>query len=872
MQGKSKVRIYDLARSLISESLPEKDRKNLQSVKTKQILDICEKLGYHDKTPSSSIESEQVSNILLHLNEKPLQERNSKPIENTIRDKNLKNQKSNSALVAEPPKKSRVLRRLTPELGLAEPLPPVAPDENLLQEPQAEQQKQAVVEEKVVEVVPVQSEIPEEPVQESPKEEVKVEPIIVPEPAPPVRRVQEKIQANFHLKPASAMPAPAPTPVPVQQHQPYRVAKPINTSFAALRRKPAGPPARKPNAKPPYGGRASNAIKEKAVVERVAKPTEMILTHAVTVKELAALLSVSEAEIIRNLFMKGIMRTVNQTLESDLTVQVAADLGCTIILDQPKSDQSEDLASRLKELVDHHTTDEEAASLVQRPPVVTIMGHVDHGKTTLLDSIRKAKLQITSTESGGITQHIGAYQINVVDYDNKIRKVTFLDTPGHEAFTALRARGAQVTDIAILVVAADDGVMPQTIEAISHAKAAGVPIIIAVNKIDKPDANPDRVLTQLIEHGLVVEDYGGKVVCAKISAKQNLNLDDLLTKITLVADAELGDKLLANPTSFAVGAIIEASLSPNRGPVASLLVQSGTLRKGDSIVAGTALGRVRAIFNDVGVEITEAPPATPAQILGLDVLPQAGDTFKVFKNAQEAKAFANIARDKHTETKRSNKRGLEVFSTQVREGLAKELSVIIKADAQGSAEAIANELNKLSSDQVRVRIVHSAAGAVTENDINLASATNSIVVNFNSVIDGASSRAAAEENVPIYTYNIIYQITDAVRKAINGLLEPEKVEVKHGQAEVRQIFPSGKNKIAGCYVLEGKIVRGSVAKLIRNKKEIFTARLDSLKRFKDDAKEVVEGFECGIAFDGYNDFEQGDIIESWGVEFQERSI
>ncbi len=870
MTTKGKVRIYDLARNLVPEHLSEKERKNLQSKKTKQIIDICEKLGYQDKTPSSSIDGDLVSKVLVMIGGD-----NSSQAEGT--EKTV-----SKVAIAEAPKKSRVLRRLPSENSL--------PVKEKTPEPSTPAVEEVTTPPPIEEVSPPEPPAPPQPpeVIEQPKPEaitppppvistpVPSKPLFapsgrqIPEPMRPGQpRPKEEPKRSFEQQNQNAQRGngPQPQPQPTTE-QPYRVAKPINSTFNIRRKPPA--PVRKPQAKP-GAQQKNNLARDKQAADK-AKPTELVLTHPVTVKELASLLKVQETEIIRNLFLKGIMRTVNQTLEIDLTTEVAADLGCKIIMSEEKHEQGEDLASRLKELVGVHTGEDELASLSKRPPVVTIMGHVDHGKTTLLDAIRKVKLKITSTESGGITQHIGAYQINVVDYDGKTRKVTFLDTPGHEAFTALRARGAQVTDIAILVVAADDGVMPQTVEAISHAKAAGVPIIVAVNKVDKPDSNPDRVLTQLIEHELVVEDYGGPVVCSKISAKQNLNLEDLLTKITLVADAELGDKLLANPSSPAVGAVIEAALSPNRGPVATLLVQSGTLRKGDSIAAGTSYGRVRAIFDDIGNEITVAPPSTPVQILGLDILPQAGDTFRIFKNMQEAKAFASDQRDKANELKRSKSRGLEFFSSQVREGSAKELPVIIKADVQGSAEAIANELNKLSTDQVRIRIVHCAAGAVNENDINLASATNSIVVNFNSVLDGAASKASTDQNVPVYTFNIIYQVTDAIIKAINGLLEPEKVEVKHGQAEIRQVFPAGKNKIAGCYVTEGKLVRGSMAKIIRNRKEIASMRMDSLKRFKDDAKEVLESFECGVAFDGFNDLEVGDIIESWGVEFQERSI
>lgn len=884
-----KTRIYDLARSLVPESLSEKDKKNLQSVKTKLIIDICESLGHPNKTPSSSIDNQIVSQILVQIDKVSPGGNTAANSNVTVPSTSHRPPSQHSPAVSEPQKKSRVLRRILPDKPLEE---------------QIEEVPEAVQEEEVVVPVEAVVEIETPPVKEEPVKEIEEKPPVENKINTPLKTITPNANTNNITRPlvqpirpplresetkpltesernqkfgnrtqaSPTHPPNRPAQGPAQNlTQPYRVAKPINTSFPT-RRKSAAPPRRnQPNRGAPTLSRAQTLAKEKELAN-LARPSELVLTHPVTVKELAQLLSVQETEVIRFLFLKGIMRTVNQTLEVDLTIQVAAELGCTITMEQPKSDQSEDLASRLKELVDTHTVgDSFEGDVIHRPPVVTIMGHVDHGKTTLLDAIRKSKFRITSTESGGITQHIGAYQIEVTDYDGKTRKVTFLDTPGHEAFTALRARGAQVTDIAILVVAADDGVMPQTIEAISHVKAAGVPLIVAVNKIDKPDANPDKVLTQLLEHEIVVEDYGGKVVCSKISAKQNLHLEDLLSKITLVADAELGTKLLSNPTSRAVGAVIEAALSPNKGPVATLLVQSGTLKKGDSIAVGSSFGRVRAIFNDIGEEIQEAPPATPVQVLGLDSLPQAGDTFQVFKNSQDARASATVARDEQSDKKRMN-RGLEYFSSQVREGVAKELAVIIKADVQGSAEAISQELNKLSTDLVHVRIIHCAAGAINENDVNLASATNAILVNFNSSVEGNTQRIAADNGVPIYNYNIIYQVTDAVRKAINGLLEPEKIEIKHGQAEIRQIFSFGKSKIAGCFVTEGKLVRGSVAKIIRNKKEIATVKLDELKRFKDDAKEVVEGFECGVSFDAFNDFLAEDIIESWGVEFQERSI
>ncbi|MFN5538435.1 MAG: translation initiation factor IF-2 [Candidatus Melainabacteria bacterium] len=1049
---KEKMRIYDLVKDLVPTTLSEKDKKNLQAKKTKQIIDLCTKLGYANKTPSSSLEVSLISKVLplLEQDKSDYSPEDYKKANTTQRKPKETVSMSPSAPITEPAKKSRVLRRIMPEINLAEthyveaeelhelsegeheeiPFHPSTKDEYIqheinstLKETKIEIETSEVKTSNTTEIhdskiqIEITSETPEadlidikavlsEPLPEEIihktihsqsieisesveiideitqpseiKQNLEIEPKAEPEAsiiqtveATPIKPPAPIEEEKPKTKPATTLPTKSITPQTIStqpksviyrereyipstnsqansdsrtragggqgkvfssnssnlaeakpnyrpgsqafssqnpgnrppyqnrpqgtpgaarpgtppgqttapgQGQPFRVAKPVNNSFNPNRRKAGagvalrkGGPATKPGAP---GSRSGSSAKDRNAQTKSETPEELVLTHPVTVKELSALLVVQDTEIIRKLFMKGIMRTVNQTLEFDLIQQIGQDLGCTITIDETKTDKhDEDLSSRLKGLVDTHVLNNNDLDLLEkRPPVVTIMGHVDHGKTTLLDAIRKSKKQITDSESGGITQHIGAYQIDVVDYDGHTRKVTFLDTPGHEAFTALRARGAQVTDIAILVVAADDGVMPQTIEAISHAKAAEVPIIIAVNKIDKPDASTDRILTQLIEHGLVVEEYGGNVVSSKISAKQRLNLEDLLTKITLVADTELESKLLANPTSSAVGAVIEASLSSNRGSVASLLVQSGTLRKGDAIAAGTAFGRVRAMFDDSGIEILEAPPSTPVQVLGLDSLPQAGDTFQGFKNSQAARAFAMEEREKAASRRRSSSRGLEVFSSQVRDGTAKELAVIIKADVQGSAEAIAQELNKLSGDQAHVRIVHSAAGAVTENDVNLASATNAVIVNFNASVDSASLKAAAENNVPIYNYNIIYQITDAVTKALNGLLEPERIEILHGSAEIRQIFPVGKNKVAGCSVIKGKIVRGSTAKIMRGSKLITTVRLVNLKRFKDDAKEVQEGFECGISFDGFNDIQELDIIESWGEEFRERTI
>lgn len=889
-EDKNKMRIYDLVRNLVPDGLPEKELKHLRTEKTKKILEICKELGVKASTASSSLDKESISKVMICL------------------DKGISQTSSHGADLSRPEdlkddaqKKQRVVRRIIGRVEIAEP------EITELVEPEKTESSEVALESEILDLgnkdvdYGKQTELSDKTYElektKEHEEEAIDEKLLKEDMNEPARSsvsvlereeiIEEKISSPVSLeikeveeikvveeKPSSAESLAAKETnnkiqeaegikkeVKETKTEPYRVARPVNLQLGGFRKKP---PRKTPQQKQQkiFRQRTGSKLLDGAL----DRPEIITVSHSLTVSELAERLVVPETEIIRFLFLKGFMKTINQSLEKELIEEVAQSFNCEVIWQSQTEEHAEGLSERLRTLTDAHKNEDD---LKLRPPVVTIMGHVDHGKTTLLDAIRKSKKQITDTESGGITQHIGAYQVKVSDYEGKKREITFLDTPGHEAFTALRARGAQVTDIAILVVSADDGVMPQTLEAISHARAAKVPIVIAVNKIDKPEANQDKVLGQLAEHGLIVEDYGGEVVCAKVSAKKRINLDDLLSKITLVADIELGEKLMANPKALAVGAVVEASLSANRGAIATLLVQSGTLKKGDAIVAGSASGRVRAIFDDEGKEIDEAPPSSPVQILGLDGQPQAGDTFEVVKNVQEAKSKATAVKEKR---KISSIGSLESFSSAVREGSAKELPVIIKADVHGSAEAVASELNKLSTDEVRVNIIHCAAGAVTESDINLAATTGAVIVNFNSIVEASSSRLASENNVSIYTYNIIYALTDAIRKALGGLLEAERIEIKHGEAEVKEVFQIGKNKIAGCIVRNGKLVAGSVAKIRRNNKELVTLSLTSLKRFKENAKEVLQGFECGIALESFNNFEQGDVIESWGIEIRERQL
>ena len=498
-------------------------------------------------------------------------------------------------------------------------------------------------------------------------------------------------------------------------------------------------------------------------------------------------------------------------------------------------------------------------NLEKRPPIVTIMGHVDHGKTSLLDAIRHAK--VTASEAGGITQHIGAYTVSLNG-----EKITFLDTPGHEAFTAMRARGAQVTDIVILVVAADDGIMPQTKEAINHCKAADVPMIVAINKIDRPGANIDRVKQELTEHGLVSEDWGGDTICVPVSAKTGENLESLLEMVLLTAEMQ---ELVADPNRKAKGTVIEAKLDKGRGAVASLLIQNGTLNVGDSILVGSTYGRIRAMFDDRGKKIKSAGPSIPVEILGLSEVPAAGDRFVVCKDEKTARNMAELRKQKikADSHQASHRVSLEDLYSQIQEGKVKELAIVVKADVQGSVEAIRQSLEKLSTDDVKVRVIHGAVGAITETDVTLAAASNALIIGFNVRPDSNATIAAEKENIDLKTYRIIYDAIEDVKSAMIGMLDPEYKEVVNGKAEVRMTYKiSNVGTIAGCYVLDGKIVRSSEVRVIRDGIVIFESTLASLKRFKDDVKEVAKGYECGLSVEKFNDLKEGDIIESFTME------
>jgi translation initiation factor IF-2 len=571
------------------------------------------------------------------------------------------------------------------------------------------------------------------------------------------------------------------------------------------------------------------------------------ISESITVGELAKRMGTKANDLIRNLMKIGLMATINQPLDYDTASIIASDFGYEI----------ENVAVDLDEMLE--SVPDAPESLVKRPPVVTIMGHVDHGKTSLLDAIRETN--VIAGEAGGITQHIGAYDVEL-----KGRKITFLDTPGHAAFTAMRARGAKVTDIVILVVAADDGVMPQTREAINHSKAAGVPIIVAINKIDKPEAKPEKIKQELMEFGLVSEEWGGETIFVEVSAKKRTNLEELLEMILLQADVM---ELKANPDKIARGVIVEAKLDRGRGPVATVLVQEGTLNVGDYFVSGVHYGRVRAMQNERGSKIPLAGPSMPAEVIGFTGVPDAGDTFVVLADEKQAKEIAMYRQQKTRETElaKTSKLSLEQLYEKIQKGEVKELNVVVKGDVQGSVEAIGESLRKLSTDAIRLVIIHASVGAITETDVNLAAASNAIVLGFNVRPEVKAQALAEKEGVDIRLYNIIYDAVDDIKKAMEGLLEPTLREKQLGHAEIREVFSVPKHgNVAGCYVLDGKMVRNMPVRLLRDNVVIYEGKMGNLRRFKEDVKEVASGYECGISLENYNDIKIGDIIEAYEIE------
>ncbi|HEX8917212.1 MAG TPA: translation initiation factor IF-2 [Chloroflexota bacterium] len=583
------------------------------------------------------------------------------------------------------------------------------------------------------------------------------------------------------------------------------------------------------------------------VVEQ-AGPRSVELPPALTVAELADRMKLTPVDIIKALMKNGVMATINQELDFDTASIVASDLGWEVTEAPPILEQIEQ----------QEEVEEEDKSLqVERPPVVTIMGHVDHGKTLLLDAIRSTN--VAEREAGGITQHIGAYQV-----EKNGHRITFLDTPGHAAFTAMRARGAEVTDVAVIVVAADDGVMPQTREAIAHAKAAHVPVLVALNKIDKADSNPDRVLTQLSEEDLTPTQWGGTTEVIPVSAKTGQGIEDLLE--TILIQSEILE-LKANPDKPATGTVIEAKLDRNRGPMATIIVQSGTLHPSDVVVVGSTFGRVRALFDDRNKHLKTAKPGTPVALLGLNEVPEAGDRVQVLPDEKLARTVAlQRTRQKRAETLAPTRIGLDDIMSKISAGETKTLNLILKADTQGSIEAIEHALQELNNENARVNVLHSATGAISESDVLLAAASDALIIGFHSRPDLAARRSAEERRVDIRYYDIIYNLINDIEVALSGMLDPVYQEVVHGHAEVRAVFKAGRVNIAGCYVTDGQITRNSEARVLRNGQVVTTGRISSLKRFKDDVREVSTGYECGIVIDGFNDVEEGDVIEVYGQE------
>lgn len=798
-----KIRIYDLARSKIPEHFDEKIKKKIQAELTKQILKFAQDFGQNAKTASSSVDEDIVVKIFEHIN-----------LTEIFREEggvDLPLTPPPSSLEA-PKKQLKIVRRIKAVEEESPILEPVQEEPPVVQTPE-------IIEEKPV--------LPVEDLQNIlGKKTTYSRDTLAPKDISNVRSIP--------LKPVSS----------VLDNQPYRVAKPTISTQGIGRKK-----------KRSHSSEDRPKQVFKPVIQAIDEgPKEITITKPMTVRELSHAIAIAETQIITYFFMKKIVKTVNDILEKDLIIEYLKSLNYIVHTEELDEGHIE-LKSTLQE-------DQTEGNLIQRPPVVTIMGHVDHGKTTLVDTIRRTKTKIVDKESGGITQHISTYRIEVEDFDGNRRKITLLDTPGHEAFTAMRKRGANVTDIVILIVAADDGVKPQTIECIKHIKENNIPFLVAVNKIDKPGANPDKALAQLAEYGVITQNYGGSVECAFVSALQNKNIDDLLMKVMLVADAELADKIQSNPNRLAIGTVIEAELSRTKGPIATVLIQNGTLRIGDFIAAGAVFGKVKAMIDELGLATEMAEPSTAVRVLGLSGVPKAGDSFKAYDNIKQAKETAEDLANKELEAKRF--RGIYSFASEIREGQEKELRIIIKADVQGSAEAIAHEINKLSTGEVLVKPIVIESGSITSNDVQMAEQTGAVIVGFHVGADTAATAKLAEKlNVMIRSYEIIYKLTEDLEKSVLGLHQPEIQEAKVGEIEIRKIFVIDGRNIAGSYVRSGKIIKDQIARVYREGAKIYEGKIDYLRRFKDDAKEIREGFECGLSFEKYNDLVEGDIVECW---------
>jgi translation initiation factor IF-2 len=773
-------------------------------------------------------------------------------------------------------------------LALAAETKRLTEEQELLKQQEAEEEQKRL-EAEAKKKAAGEKEAAEEEAKEEAEEETKEEPaaaakeeeeVAEPLPAPPPPPVQPEAPAPTI---AAAPPKPAEPRPGVRTVRKPRVfpARRIPPATVLTRTKPAAPAAAPPSArpgapKPPIPGRAAPPPPKKrrkkskgreAVAPPAARPKqelppvpkEITLSEGVTVKELAEKLNRKSKDVIAKLIGRGVLATINQPLEPDVAIDVAKEFGSEAQIITFEEEAQQVTAPSALAPEEGIEVEVDTGRLEPRPPVVTVMGHVDHGKTSLLDAFRAT--DVVDKEAGGITQHIGAYQI-----EGRGRKITFLDTPGHEAFTLMRARGAKATDIVVLVIAADDGVKPQTLEALDHSRAADVPIVVAINKIDKPEANVDRVKQQLAEHELLIEEYGGDVVSCEVSAKKRLGLDDLLEMILLVSDIK---EFKADPNKPATGVVLEARLDRARGVVATVLVQTGTLKTGDPFIAGSSFGKVRAMVDDHGQRTDTAGPSTPVEVMGFAGTPQAGDRFQAVAEEAKARQIASFRQEKDREEKQkaSARRTLESLARDIAAGEVKELPILLKADVQGSIEALSKAIADLPSDKVRVNILRSSIGAITQADVLLAAASNAIVVGFNVRPDKASIELAKEEQVELRMYTVIYELVDEIKQAMVGLLEPTLKEKVLGQAEVRQLFRVPKvGVVAGCYITEGKVTRDSDVRLIRDNVVILTGKIGSLRRFKNDVAEVKGGYECGIGIANYNDIKEGDIIESFTME------
>jgi len=834
-----KIRIYDLARDKVPSELDEKVSKKVQAELTRQILAIAPEFGQSPKTASSSVDTAAVPLIMGKIDlDGIIDEMSSK--KSSVKRASAKPAASATPKEEEAPAKPklRIVRRIT-----------VTEQEEEARGEEAKEISEATVAPKEE----VKQEETEEERHEEENQKLKdnLQDIINPKKHSYPRDAATPMKDLSNVRSIPLRPTYTPPPrlegsAAPATGQPYRVARPTTNSQGIGRKKKRGQADDRP--------RPVRRQREEAVD---TGPKEITITKPMTVRELSQTVSIPETQIITYFFMKKIIKTVNDILEKDLIVEYLETVNF-IVNTVAKDEGHVELKSTLKQ-------DESAGNLVQRPPVVTIMGHVDHGKTTLVDTIRRTKSKIVDSESGGITQHISTYRIEAEDFDGNTRKITILDTPGHEAFTAMRKRGASVTDLIVLIVAADDGVMPQTIECINHIKDNNIPFLVCVNKIDKVGANADKVLGQLAEYGIITQDYGGTVECAKVSALNNTNIDDLLMKITLVADAELAETIQSNPNRLAVGTVIEAELSRAKGPIATVLIQNGTLHKGDFITAGAVSGKVKALVDETGTSVDSAEPSTAVKVLGLSGTPKAGDMFQAHKTNKEAKNMAEELADQALEQKRF--RGIYSFASEIREGQIKELRIMIKADVQGSAEAIAHEINKLSTGEVLVKPISVESGSVTSNDVQTAAQTGAVLVGFHVGVDTAATAKLAEKlGVTIKSYEIIYKLTEDLERAVLGLHQPDLVEEKLGEVEIRKIFAIDGRSIAGSYVTNGKIVKNQIARVFRDGAKIYEGKVDYLRRFKDDAKEVREGFECGLSFEKYNDLQEGDRVECWTIK------